>query len=225
MALPFALGAVLLTVTVSGEAQDLKTIVDGVQARYQQTPHFQARFRQTSTLATLGEKQESKGKVFIRKPGMMRWEYHDPEKQVLVSDGVNFWVYTPRHNQVIVSRFGEAFRSKTPLAFLAGNGNIRDEFKVQFADNSPDSKKGDSDVFSLSLRPKAPHPSLRELKLDIRKRDYMIIRSSLIDPFGNVTDIRFAEIRVDETLPHNLFTFKIPPGVEIVHPPQTPANR
>ncbi len=204
---------------VQAQTPDLQAVVDGVQARYQETHFFRARFRQTTVLVSLGEKRESLGRVFIRKPGMMRWEYEAPDPQLLVSDGVNFWVYTPRQKQVIVSRFGETFRSKTPLSFLAGHGNLQKEFKISFREGSPDSAGAASAVHRLSLVPRAPHPSLRELRLEVRKEDYLIVRSALIDPFGNVTDIRFEEIRVDEALPQELFTFKIPPGIEIVRPP------
>lgn len=217
--------AATMAVGVPGEAQELRAVVDGVQARYQETHFFQARFRQTSLLVTLGEKQESRGRVFIRKPGMMRWEYDTPERQLLVSDGLNFWVYTPKQKQVIVSRFGEAFRSKTPLAFLAGNGNIRDEFEVRWRGAPPKAEDGFSKPYRLSLIPKGPHPSLKELVLEVRKEDYLIVGSSLIDQFGNVTDIRFEKIRVDEALPQKLFTFRIPPGVEVVEAPRLPGNR
>ncbi|MFQ5911633.1 MAG: outer membrane lipoprotein carrier protein LolA [Nitrospinota bacterium] len=215
----------LMTTGAQGVAQDLQTVVEGVQARYQQTHFFQARFRQTSVLASLGERLESAGRVYIRKPGMMRWEYEGPERQLLVSDGLSFWVYTPKLKQVIASRFGETFRSKTPLAFLAGNGDIRREFNVRFREKRPEAGNGAPALHRLSLIPKKPHPSLKELRLDVRKEDYLIVRSSLIDPYGNVTDIQFENIRVDEALPQDLFTFRIPPGVEVVHPPPTPGSR
>ena len=206
------------------QSRALDAVVDGVQDRYQKTHFFQARFQQTSTLASLGEKQESRGRVFIRKPGMMRWVYESPEKQLLVSDGLNYWVYTPRQKQVIMTRFGDAFRSKTPLAFLAGNGKIRDEFNIRFAKKPPKAGDGLSAVHRLVLTPKAAHPGLKEILLEVRKEDFLIVRSALIDPFGNITDIRFEEIRVDKIPPLELFTFQIPPGVEVVRPPRLPGS-
>lgn len=221
MVLALGGAAILLAAALSG-AQDLESVVDGVQARYQETHFFQARFQQTSVLATLGEKRESGGRVFVRKPGMMRWEYETPERQFLVSDGVNFWVYTPRQKQVIVSRFGEAFRSKTPLSFLAGTGSIRNEFEVRWRDGPPGGEGEDPAVYRLSLVPKAPHPGLKELRLDVRRDDFLIVRSALVDPFDNITDIRFQEIRVDVDLSLELFRFQIPRGVEVIEPPRAP---
>ena len=60
--------------------------------------------------------------------------------------------------------------------------------------------------------------------MEVRREDFLIVRSALIDPFGNVTDIRFEEIRVDKIPPLELFTFRIPPGVEVVRPPRLPGN-
>ncbi len=210
--------------TVRGETSDLASIVESVQSRYEKTHFFQARFRQDSFLASLDETRQSTGRVFIRKPGMMRWEYESPERQLLVSDGVSFWVYTPELKQVVVSRFGEAFRSKTPLAFLAGYGDIRSEFTVRLREPAKGDDTSNADVYRLSLVPKTTHSGLRELRLEVRKDDFLIVRSTIVDPFGNITDIRFEKIRVDQVPPMAIFTFTIPPGIEVVKPPGVPGS-
>ena len=210
--------------TVRSETSDLASIVESLQSRYAKTHFFQARFRQDSFLASLDETRQSTGRVFIRKPRMMRWEYESPEEQLLVSDGVSFWVYTPELKQVVVSRFGEAFRSKTPLAFLAGDGDIRSEFTVRLREPAKGDNTPTADIYRLSLTPKTTHPGLRELHLDVRKDDFLIVRSTLVDPFGNITDIRFEKIRVDQVLPMAIFTFTIPPGIEVVKPPEMPGS-
>lgn len=208
--------------TATCEVFDLETVVQEVQFRYENTHFFQARFRQHTFLASLDESRESSGKVFIRKPGMMRWEYEIPEKQLLVSDSVNFWIYTPEQNQVIISQFGKAFRSKTPLTFLAGNGNIISDFVVRFQERDKREPKDVNDVYRLSLTPRTLHPSLRELRLEIRKDDFLIVRSTLVDIYGNITDIFFEEIRVDLIPPRAIFTFAVPAGIEVVTLPRIP---
>ena len=208
--------------TGASEILALKEVVKEVQFRYENTHFFQARFRQNTFLASLDESRKSFGKVFIRKPGMMRWEYEKPEKQLLVSDSANFWIYTPEQNQVIISQFGKAFRSKTPLTFLAGNGNIYSDFEVRFQKLNKRDSRNAKDVYQLCLTPKKPHPSLRELLLEVRKDDFLIVRSTLVDIYGNITDISFEEIRVDLMPPMAIFTFAVPAGVEVVTAPRIP---
>ena len=44
-----------------------------------------------------------RGRLLIKKPGKMRWEYTTPEKKLFVSDGVKIYSYIPQDKQVIVA--------------------------------------------------------------------------------------------------------------------------
>lgn len=220
-----AIGAVLgaLVGASSGAALDLEEVIDRVQSRYEEIEFLQARFRQVSTLKTIGESQTSRGRVFIRKPGKMRWEYEAPEPQVLISDGENLWVYTPHLNQVMVSRVGEGIPVRAPVAFLAGQGRLRSEFEIGWSENSGLGAPSGM-TYRLDLSPKIPHPSLKRLTLEVRAGDFNIVRSTVVDVFGNVTAVEFDEIVTDRPLPDDLFTFQIPRGVEVLRPPRLPAG-
>ena len=47
--------------------------------------------------------EQSSGTVALAKPGKFRWEYREPSRQEIVSDGDTMWVYLPENRQVIVS--------------------------------------------------------------------------------------------------------------------------
>lgn len=103
-----------------------------VQQTYDQTRDLTARFTQESTSAALGRAQTAEGRVSLRKPGKMRWDYEGKggkPGQVLVSDGRTLWIYNPDDKSVIKSEIGGALE-RTPLAFLMGLGELTRDFEV-----------------------------------------------------------------------------------------------
>jgi outer membrane lipoprotein carrier protein len=223
--LKVALAVLALAGATAATALDLEEVIDRVQDRYEETEFLQARFRQVSTLKSIGESQSAEGRVFIRKPGRMRWEYEKPEPQILISDGENFWVYTPNQNQVIVTKAGEGIPVRAPTAFLAGKGRLRSEFEIAWSRDLSPPKDPSAETYRLDLSPRTPHPSLERLVIEVRADDFNIVRSSVVDVFGNVTDVEFSEIVTDRPLLDDLFTFEIPHGVEILRPPRLPTGR
>ena len=93
-----------------------ETIVARLQARYDETDGFRADFVQEVTSATLGQTLRSRGQVFFKKPGRMRWEFTEPQ-QLLIADGSALWLYQPSERQVVKTPFQHAFSSQTPISF------------------------------------------------------------------------------------------------------------
>ena len=58
---------------------DAVRVLDAVQARYESVRDFSADFVQTATVASLGRSEVSRGQVWVKRPGRMRWEYSEPE--------------------------------------------------------------------------------------------------------------------------------------------------
>jgi outer membrane lipoprotein carrier protein len=103
-------------------------VVRKLQARYDATKDFTADFTQTVEAATLGKPLQSAGQVFFKRPGRMRWEFLEPEKQTIIADGKLLWVYQPEHHQVLKPPFRAAFQSATPISFLLGVGQLKIDF-------------------------------------------------------------------------------------------------
>ena len=94
----FILGFAAAPATVS--AQTLDEVVAGVEATYGRVNDLKAEFSQVSHNKSLGQDIKAEGTVYLKKGGKLRWDYKTPSPQQIVSDGVNFWVYTPELNQV-----------------------------------------------------------------------------------------------------------------------------
>jgi outer membrane lipoprotein carrier protein len=170
-------------------------------------------FRQEIELATLGQKFSSRGSVYYRKPGFMRWEFVAPEPQTVVADGTTLWIYQAAQRQVIRLALTSAFRTATPMSFLVGLGKIRDDFRARLVAPARDGR------VVLHLVPHATGGDVGALELTLDAATYDILAAKVTDPTGSVTRWEFASLQRDVDLADDLFRFEPPPGVDVVQPP------
>src|SRR5207237_3366530 len=104
-------------------AQSLDEVVRGLEAAYSKMTDLRAEFSQTSFNKSLGQTIPAQGVVSLKRGGKLRWEYSEPTKQEIVSDGKTLWVYTPALNQVNVGPAPEALAGPAG-SFLAGLGKL-----------------------------------------------------------------------------------------------------
>ncbi|QTA81829.1 Outer membrane lipoprotein carrier protein domain-conaining protein, LolA-like [Desulfonema limicola] len=82
------------------QSLSIDEILLNIEKRYD-TSGFTALFTQTSVIKAMDIVDTAQGRVFIRRPGMMRWEYETPEKQIILTNGDGLWVFRPDDNQVM----------------------------------------------------------------------------------------------------------------------------
>jgi len=198
-------------------SQPLDNILANIQQAYENTIDFQADFQQISFIKSIGEEQKASGKVYMKKPGLMRWEYLNPEKQLIILDGKVLWIYSHENKQVIKNDLFNNFDSKAPYLFLLGLGKIEDEFNVKYINGGTSSKK---DCLFLELRPKEEQPGLEKLVLKINSKNFQVESSSIFDYYGNITSIDFYDIQINRNVPVSLFQYQVSEGIEVIEPPR-----
>ena len=194
-------------------AQSLDEVVAGLEATYSRINDLKAEFSQVSNNKSLGQDIRAEGTVYLKKGGKLRWDYKTPSPQHIVSDGVNFWVYTPDLNQV---NKGEAPKALAGPAgsFLAGLGKVREEFTVRFL--NPAAKVDGAGRPVLDLTPKNPTPLLTRLVLTVDPKDYIVRVAVLYDQLGNTVTMNFTRVTPNGGLPDSLFAFVPPKGASVV---------
>ncbi|GAK53053.1 outer membrane lipoprotein carrier protein [Candidatus Moduliflexus flocculans] len=190
---------------------DLQTLINKVQAEYERTNDIYASFTQVSHLRSVSKPKESSGMVYFKKPGKMRWEYTNPEQQLLVSDGKTMWFYVADDEQVIVQPAEDAYGSKTPITFLSGMGKLQNDFYMNLLPESDPAT-----AYKLELLPKQPQPELAKLVLTIDPKTYQIVHTAVYDPYGNITDVYLSNLEINISPPDDVFTFEIPEGVDVI---------
>lgn len=197
----------------AADNSDPKVVADKVQAQYNQTKDFKGKFKQVFTDALYNRKRVSFGYLWVKKPGMMRWNYVQPEKKSFISDGKILWVYEPVDKQAFRNPLSTKTLS-TGLAFLLGTGNLGKEFNVSFATDKKE-KLGSPQHIVLKLVPKKKTAQYDHLILVVRPSDYAVEESMVVSKH-NTNHFIFSELNFNSGVQTWRFKFKAPEGVRVV---------
>ncbi len=187
-------------------------VLGEIQNRYEKTSDSEANFLQEYFGKMMKGGPRGEGKVYFKKKGMMRWDYTVPNQKI-ISNGRALWFYQVDDNQVMVSDVSKDFLEKTPLAFLTGEGDLRQDFNLL---NFNESLSPKENHYVVELAPKEPQSGLSKLSLTVDKKTYHVLQADVIDAMGNITRTRFLNIKTNLNLPDSLFHFTIPPGAEVL---------
>lgn len=210
--------AIFLLMVVCGLAQPLwlsaaddtiDTILAGVESRYN-VPGFTADFDQESILKAMAVTDTASGRLMIRQPGKMRWEYLVPDPQTIITDGDDLWVYRPEDNQVLVGKAPSFFGEGKGAGFLSNIKTIRKSFQISL--EAPEDPK----LYHLKLVPNTSSVDLMEMKLDITKRTFDLIQITTFNVYGDETRIELKNVNFDNPPPEALFRFDVPEGADVL---------
>lgn len=200
-------------------AQDTKPTADQmvakVQAYYTGITKLQADFRQIYDNTVVGKKSTSDGKVYIAKPGKMRWDYKKPNR-FFISDGTTLWVYEEANKQA----FKQSLKDQVlPVAitFLYGKGDLASDFT---AAPDPGAYGGKKD-WVVKLTPKQPSAQYKHLWLVIDPKDGHVKESIILEVSGNTNHFKFSNIKENAAAKYvkdGLFKFVPPKGVKVIEP-------
>ena len=204
---------VLLVAAPPACAEALDELIRDLEAAYSRMTDLKADFSQSSFNKSLGQTIPAQGTVYVKKGGKLRWEYTEPTKQEIVSDGKTLWVYTAVLSQVNTGPAPEALAGPAG-SFLAGLGKLREHFDVRFL--NPAQPKTADGSWVLDLRPKHPLPTLSRLILAIESREYQVRKAVVYDQFENTVEMKFTRVTLNSGLPDKLFSFVPPTGTATV---------
>ena len=221
LGLILAVAALMPTVVSADDGEDAveemsaQELTERVQHYYGETEDFQAAFLQTYTDIAAGETTRSRGRVYFKKPGMMRWDYYQPDAEqrdrLLVSDGSVFWVYEFDYQQVFRQCLEDS-QLPTALSFLMGEGELEEEFEVSLADESEDGKP------TLELVPREPTSHYQRIHFTVDPEAFQVSKTTVFDPYGNRNEVEFLNVRVNQNLSEEGFQFEVPEGARELNP-------
>jgi outer membrane lipoprotein carrier protein len=199
----------LLTAHTALYALELPDVISGLQQRHASVETIRGSFQQTYRAP--GIRREESGEFWLKKPGLMRWEYRSPEEQLFVADGKESFLYVPRDRQVTVQPFSAADLHSTPLRFLLGSGDINGSFFVSW---EKEFKPRAQQTLLVRLTPRRQESGYAFLVLEIDLPTYDLRRIAIREPGGSTSEFFLSNVITNTKLGKKLFQFKTPKGVE-----------
>jgi outer membrane lipoprotein carrier protein len=206
-----ALLLIASAVWAGGADSPLDSMLRAVEGRYNRAQTLQVTFSETYTGPQRPRKTES-GRLYLRKPGRMRWEYTQPAGKLFVSDGKWLYLYTPGAEQAEKIMVKESDDMRAPLAFLLGKLDFDRDFR-----NFQSRQEGADTV--IAAEPKADNLPYTHVEFAVTP-DFRLRRVQVTGFDKSVLDYSFESETRNPALDARLFRFQPPAGVAIVETSQ-----
>lgn len=188
-----------------------ESMVAKVQGFYLNTKFLEARFRQIITNKTFGRDTISDGKVYLAKPGKMRWDYYKTKKKKkkavytksFISDGKTLWAVLVEDKQYYKKDLSSDMLP-VAVSFLTGQGDLNRDFNATLEKNSKYSEKGG---IVLKLTPKKPSASYKVLWLVVDAKNFRVKSSIVLNSKGDTNKISFFNSKTNKTIAPTIFQF------------------
>lgn len=207
--------ALLLFVSAAVWAEDVKNPVAELAAKvdkhYNSLISMKADF--TESYNGMGISRKEAGRLWLKKPGKMRWEYTEPREKLFVSDGKTAWFYVPGEQQARRVPVKKLDDIRSPVRYLLGKTKLLKEFdELGFAPNIKPLTAGN---WILRGTPKGMEDRVSLIVLEVTPEG-RIDRLMMEEVDGAVTEFRFSNELENALVGESKFRFKPPAGVEVV---------
>lgn len=194
--------SLLLVAGLAQAAQGSQTL----QAFYDKVHTLSADFQQVQRDDNGNVTQQASGTFLLSRPKKFRWEYKQPYKQIIVSNGKVFKFYDVDLAQVTVRDIGATLKA-TPALLLTGGEALKDAFNI--------TDGGQHDGLTwVHLTPKANDTDFKSVDLGLKNNVPALMQ--LHDNLGQTTSISFGNVKVNPELKDSRFTLDVPKNVEVV---------
>ena len=170
---------------------------------------LQARFEQSLVDAEGAVVERTSGTLEIERPGRFRWVYENPYEQWLVADGLNIWSYDVDLAQVTVKPQAEAI-DNTPALLLGGAGDALEQFRFDGAVE----EQGTTWVRMLPIDTSSGFE-----RMELGFVAGRLNRMAFFDNLDQTTFVAMHDVRVNEPIDAESFSFTIPDDADLVGTP------
>jgi outer membrane lipoprotein-sorting protein len=187
--------------------QEKEQLLRSLEARGRELRTMKAEFVQVKVSAVLGDREETRGTVFLQVPGRLRWDYTAPDRSaMLIRDG-RFERYFPRTKQV----FRGAARGEADLlvGFGPGAADLGRKYEVTLVGEEA---LGARAAHHLRLKPREPG-LFALIELWVERARSIPVQTRLTEPTDDTTTIRFDAVALNVSLPADAFDLRLPKDV------------
>ncbi|MDH5427166.1 MAG: outer membrane lipoprotein carrier protein LolA [Nitrospirota bacterium] len=207
---------VLLATHAPALADKEGDVVGRVDDRYAKTQDLQGGFTQETIIEGFETGFQSTGKFYLKKPGLLRWDYLEPSKEHIYVDGDAVMMYVPEHQQVVKGTLTQIAASKGPLALLLGVGKLSQQFTVVEPTAASKPSKAWPDLTLIPKPDGDTAPTIKKIELQLSPDSYLIQTITIFETSGNISRVHFHQLQANQGLSDDLLKFTIPPDVVVV---------
>jgi outer membrane lipoprotein carrier protein len=210
----FLICVLALVLSAPLHAQDANAVIGRAAKVYRSLASLRANFVQVIDNPMI-DSAESRGTMVQAGPDKLAMRFSDPSGEAIVIDGRHVWVYTPSTvpGQVIrmpVPSGGPAYGYNL-LAWLLDRPAER--YKASYLRSE---KVGGRTTDAIELVPAVPDLPFEKAIIWIDRENALPRRLEIHEQSGATRTLNLDQIRVNERVPDDTFTFKVPTGVRVV---------
>ncbi len=200
------------SVLVAGAQNDpaAKSILDKVSAKFKTLKSVQAKYVLNVTNRAGKNAGKKSGDIYLKGTKY----YISDAGMEIISDGKKIWKYEADANEVSVSNVDNSASGGLSPQKLFTNFYDKD-FLYKLNGNK---KIGNKTLAEIELTPTDKRKSFFKVYLYIDQAEQMIVSSKIYETSGNVYDYSISDMKVNQPLSDNMFSFDKSkhPGVDVI---------
>ncbi len=202
----FRQGLLVLSLGLTSCLVQANTSQDHFIGHLEKVTDMEAGFTQVTADPSGNVLQSLSGTLTVARPGKMRWQTNPPYEQLVVSDGKVVWIYDMDLEQVSIRELEQRLQD-TPALLLSGDTS---EISANYVVS--ETQTGSTDRYQLI--PKDNSQLFDYLEFDYRGDRLSAMR--IFDATGQITEITFSGMQINQGTDSAAFQFDIPEGVDVI---------
>ena len=172
---------------------------------------LRADFEQSYYSASMATPLLEKGKLYLQKPDLMRWEYLEPERNIFIyKEGVSL-AYFPEDNQLYRHALSPEEKDWAVFSLLTGRAKIADTYIIEPAEFPSDRKS----PVQIKLIPKT-EGEVSYILLEADPGTWLLDKAVFLDWAGNKQEFRFSRLKLNPRLDAGTFELDVPADCEVI---------
>lgn len=187
----------------------LQKVLDRFDEVQQGVLSLSADFNQSTTNPLLRESQAARGRLYMRKPESVSWEYTAPESMRFVIDDGKYTGYFPGRKKA-ERRDVHRWTEQIFRFFAVGqvSGDLRKFYDITLADAGPDMKG--SILLVLDPTKRRVKKRVESVRLWVDGSSYLPAKVEYVNAQGATRTIVFHNVQLNPDLSASLFNVQIP---------------
>ncbi len=203
-----------LAAAAPAQAQDAGQIIGRAARVDRSLTSLQADFQQVIDNPMI-DSTESKGKLVQAGDARLSMRFTDPSGEAIVIDGKHVWIYTPSTVP------GQVLRLKVPSGGPAYGYNLlawfldrpEERYNASYVRTE---RLGGRPTDVIKLVPAVPDLPFTQAVIWLDRKDALPRRLEIQEQSGATRTLQLARLRVNQKVPEQTFTFKVPSGARVV---------